>query len=395
MGFSAYSIILAYPYKLFSAWVSGESWNKYYEIKNFRPYLLGFGGKKELIVPVYTEDYPQLWKDFQLGNAYLPLPVRHPMYKTIPLLEIDKKNKNPILGIGIFSPENKKLASLFLLSSSLREDYSFGQELFKLPFVRNQIRSIEQNKLWKDVFSLEIVKNPKTLEKMIYELYILHIRSKIIPSQSLTYSLFENQMAVIELDSKNKDFKTELVLKLQGDRVYSYILESSNQLEDGRKLRSKYFNRIQFKPLDLAYSRVLYTEFKQLNFSRQFDQEGMLYLYSAWSQDYDQVELLKEMIFYLERGRNSKIHLKNLYEFAYKLYGKTFSTKDVFTGNEDPNLNLQRKIELEKIDKLRKAESSEANSFGEGAVSQEEKQKMNLKKAKENAEDNSDELTIY
>jgi len=393
--FTIYTLVLAYPYKMFSAWVSGESWNKYYEIKNFRPYLLGLEGMSEFTVPVYKEDYPQLWKDFQLGNAFLPLPVRHPLYSTLPILKLENRNKNPVMGVSIFSPENKKLASLFILSAMLREDYSFGQELFKLPFVRNKIRSFDQHQLWRDVFSLEIKKNPKTLEKMIYELYILHVRSKIIPSKNLKYSLFNNEMAVIELESSNKDYKIELILKLQGGRVFSYLLESSIQLEDGRKLRSKFLNEIEFKSLDLSYSRVLYTEFKQLNYSRQFDQEGMLYLFSAWSQDPDQVQLLKEMIFYLERGKNNKDQLKNLYEFAFKHYGKTFTTKDIFSEIEDPNLALQRRIEIEKIDKRREAESSEARSLGGQEMTDEEKQKLNLKKAKEDIEENSEELKVY
>jgi hypothetical protein len=41
-----------------------------------------------------------------------------------------------------------------------------------------------------------------------------------------------------------------------------------------------------------------------------------------------------------------------LYTYAYKTYGKTFTTKNVFTENEDPNIALQRKIELEEFERM-------------------------------------------
>jgi hypothetical protein len=395
--YKGYEYVLGLPQVYYSSWILGEKWNKYYELPKYNSLLLqGNEINSENLID-YKEDYPQLWKLFQLGHLNLPLPVRHPLYQTIPIIQFADKKTAPLLGISLHTPEKKKLISIYLLKSSLHKDYSFEQELFKLPYFRNKMNRLSKEVIWEDIFSREIKAQENSIDEMIRSLYILHIRSKLIPQNFVKYGMVSKTRAFIELNSKNKDFKYELILENSGNRIFSYFLETNLQNEDAIKLRAKYLKELTPKFVDISLARILYTEFKQLNFSRQFDQEGLLYLFSAWSQDINQLDLFKEMIFYMERGRNSSEQLKVLYEYAFKKYGKTFTTRNIFNDTDDPNLTLQRKIEIEQIEKRAAAElNTEQKTIAEPAPSIEENSKNELKKAKEMGEKKGEgEVNFY
>lgn len=392
--FAGYIFLKGYPYRLYSNWVDGKNWNKYYDIQGYRESYLKPIPLAE--IPPYKEDYAQLWKNFPLRNAQVPLPVRHPLFQTIPLIESSGEKTEPKVGMIILSPNDREISRLYTLPIQIAADHSQGQDLFKLPFVRNRILKLPLDKLWKDVFSYTIEKKSKTLDEMIYDLYILHLRSKMLPKGTLRYGLLSDNKALIELTSNNKDYILELVMTYESGNIYSYILRTEKNNDESKKLRSKFIQSIGFSPLDPAMGRILYTEFKSLNFSRQVDQEGMLYLFSAWSQDLSNVEMLREMIFFLERGRTKGLQLRPLYKFAMKHYGKTFTTKKIFNDHEDPELVLQRKIELEKIEKAQDAVKEKAKAAAvEPELTPDEKMNLYLKKAKEEGPRDAQDMTIH
>ncbi len=391
--FGGYVFLKGYPYRLYSSWAKGKEWNRYYSIQGYSSKYLTPIAVEE--IPPYKEDYSQLWKDFPLRNAKIPLPVRHPLFQTIPMIESNGQKSAPQVGIVILTPEDRELSRVYTLPTNLAQDYSQGQDLFKLPFVRNRILKLPLDKLWKDVFSFQIEVKSKSLDEMIYDLYILHMRSKILPQSTLRYGLVKDDKAIIEMTSKDKDYIIEVVMTYDSGSIYSYVLKTEKNNDESRKLRSKFLENITFSPVDSAMGKFLYTEFKQLNFARQVDQEGMLYLFSAWSQQIDNVELLREMIFYLERGRNRGLQLRPLYIFSMKHYGKTFTTKKIFNDHEDPNLVLQRKIEIENIEKAQVAVQAKAKLPVEPELTPDEKMNMYLKKAKEDGPAEKDDMTIH
>jgi hypothetical protein len=73
----------------------------------------------------------------------------------------------------------------------------------------------------------------------------------------------------------------ELVLTQDSGSIFSYIIKTEKENLESRKIRAKFLETITFSPVDEDIGRLLYTEFKQLNYARQIDQEGMLYLFSA------------------------------------------------------------------------------------------------------------------
>lgn len=390
---SAYIGIKGYPYRLYSQWVSGQDWDKYFSIPNY---------KKQWLVPIpsspiskYDEDYSQLWKQFPLRNLLIPLPVRHPLYKTIPYLEKIKGNKSPNLGFSIISSAGRELIHLYSIPSYFLSDYSSGQEFFKLPFIRNRILKMTPNDVWKETFSRVIKIESKTLDEMILDLYVLHLRSKLIPSRAKSYSILKNGIAIIELESNDKDFSVELISELQSGKVSGYLIKTEINNEDSLNLRSKFLNSIVINPEDQGIIDFLYKEFKQLNFARQIDQEGMLYLFTAWSQNTSNTELFREMIYYLEKGGQSKLQLRPLYKYALDNFGKTFSTKSDFNKNDDQNITLQRKIEIEKNETLKKIQVEKEAIPEKPDMTPEEKMNSYLKKAKENSSKKNNEMLVH
>ncbi|MFP5384535.1 MAG: hypothetical protein ACLGHN_00555 [Bacteriovoracia bacterium] len=392
-AFGGYVFIKGYPYRLYSNWIQGQEWNKYYSISGYTDLWLRPVAVQE--IPPYKEDYAQLWKEFPLRSAHVPLPVRHPLFQTIPLIESRGQKKSPSVGMALLNPDGREISRVYTLPLSLVKDYSQGQDLFKLPFVRNRIMKLPLEKLWNDIFSFEITVKSKSLEDMIYDLYLLHLRSQILPKETIKYGLIGEGKALVELVSKDRDYIVELIMTYKGGSIYSYILRTERNSTESRKLRSKFLANISFNPVDPTMANFLYKEFKQLNFARQVDQEGMLYLFSAWTQETTSTDIMKEMIFYLERGRNNKLQLKSLYEFSLKHYGKTFSTKKLFSEHDNPEIALQRKIEIEAIEKAQLAERSKVDTTESVDLTPDEKMNLYLKKAKESGPSEKTEMTIH
>jgi hypothetical protein len=391
--FGGYVFLKGYPYRLYSNWVQGQEWNIYYSIPNYSKSLLRPSALGD--IPPYKEDYVQLWKSFPLRNSLIPLPTRHPLFITVPIIELKDKNEPPHVGISILSSNGRELSRVFTLPTALTQDHTHGQELFKLPFVRNRILKKDLDQVWKDVFTHVIEMKSKSMDEMIHDLYILHLRSKLLPSQTVKYGLLKDGKAMIELKSEDKDYIVELIMKQEAGRIYSFVLKTEKRSIESQKLRSKFLETIAFSPIDSAMGRLIYTEFKQLNFARQVDQEGMLYLFSAWTQEVESSELLKEMIFYLERGKHNSKQLKSIYQFALKKYGKTFTTRNVFTENEDPELVVNRKMEIEEIEKRENAARAKIRPPETLNLSPEEKMNMYLKKAKEAGPIENEDMTIH
>lgn len=383
-----------YPHRKYADWIKGSGFNRYYQISHYSPMLLSPTGIEE--IPPYKEDYVQLWKEFPIRNSVVPLPTRHPLFHSIPIIESRVPNIPPQLGMIIQDPKGREISRVYTLANTLYKDHSRGQELFKLPYVRNRILKKSLDELWKDIFSYKIQVKEKSLDDMIYDLYILHLRSKILPKDAIRYGMVQNgKLALVELTSADKDYIVEVVLSQTGGSIFSYVIKTEKENSESRKLRSKFLETIVFSPVDESLGRLLYTEFKQLHYARQIDQEGMLYLFAAWSQQLDNVDILKEMIYYLERGQNTKKQLQALYTYAFKKYGKTFTTRKDLGDGDDPDLALQRKIELEQRDERKAAEENKGKAPPVPELTPEEKMNLYLKKAKEDKSLKSDEMIVH
>ena len=391
VGVGLYAIDI--PQHKYRDWITGKTKDRYYSISNYKDIYLTPVELDE--VPPYQEDYVQLWKDFPIRNTMIALPTRHPMFQTVPIVENNGKGI-PHLGMIILDPTGREISRIYTLPNTLTQDHSRGQELFKLPYVRSRILNRPINELWVDIFSHQIKVEEKSVDEMIYDLYILHIRSKILPPQTLRYGLIKNgSQAMVELNSDDKDYKVELVLTQNNGSIFSYIIKTEKNRPESMKLRSKYLQSVTLSPIDERLGRLLYTEFKQLSYNSQIDQEGMLYLFSAWTQNPESPDLLKEMISFLERSHKNKKQLKPLYDYSFKRYGKTFTTRDDIEGDEDAEIILQRKIELEQRNLRRAAEENSNKPLPTPELSPDEKMNIYLKKAKEQMGKETDDMRVH
>jgi len=389
--FGGFYYFKSYPYKLYSHWIIGKGEKKLYHIENFKKQWLIPSKLKDL--PPFDEDYGQLWREFSLRNTKIPLPVRHPLYQTVPVVESDDKKSPPKIGMLILDPEGKEIASIYSLPVDFFQELSLEQDLFKLPYVRNRILEFSSEKIWNDFFSLEISPVPKSIDSMIYDLYLLHLRSKMLPPETLEYGLLSENVALISFFSGDKKSRIELFVTNKNGGLYSFVLKTSTEHIESEKLRTKYLQSISFQPVDPMLGEIIYKEFKQLNFSRQIDQEGMLYLFSAWTQDYQNDDLFKEIIFYLERNSKNERQLAPLYKFGLHYFGKTFTTSVHVGKNENPNITLQRKIELESQGKFN--QKKKLIAVPEQELTPEEKMNDFLKKAKDSKQKNPEEDVIH
>lgn len=392
--FGGYIFIKGYPYHLYSSWGSGEGWNKYYLISSYRSMYLA---PPEIdTIEEYKEGFQQLWKPFPLRNTLVPFPVRHPLFRTVPIIERYDSKTDPLLGMTLLSPKGRELSSIYTIPARYLPDYSLGQELFKLPFVRNRILKYDQNKVWKDVYSRKIEISSKDMDEMIYDLYIIHLRSEMIPPNAVKYGVIHDDIAVLEIESKDKDYKVEMVNKLLNGQVYTYILKTDLRNPESKILRSKFLLSINFTHVDNSMGDILYREFKQLSYNRQVDSEGMLYLFSAWSMDIKNESLMREMITYLERGMQNDRQLLPLYKFSFAQFGSTFTTRKGGNESSSPEVQLQRMIELEKREQREKAARSSILVSDEmDMLSEEEKMLIRLRKAKEAGPAETEDVTVH
>ncbi|MBA2403416.1 MAG: hypothetical protein H0V66_01485 [Bdellovibrionales bacterium] len=389
-----YLYIVDFPYYKYSHWINGTTRDRYFEIKNFRDIYLNPTGLEA--IPSYQEDYVQLWKEFPLRNSLVPMPTRHPMFQTVPIIEMQGKSGTPLFGIILQDPSGREISRVYTLPNKLYQDHSQGQELFKLPYVRNRILNKGLDEVWKDIFSYKIEVKDKPVDEMIYDLYIVHLRSKMLPKETVRYGLIKGgKQALIELVSNDKDYSVELIMTMDSGSIFSYILKTEKNRAESVKLRAKFLASVTFSPVDEAISKFLYTEFKQLNYARQVDQEGMLYLFAAWSQNPENVELLKEMIYYLERGQNTKKQLKTLYTYSFKRYKKTYTTRKDVDEQDNPEIILQRKIEIEEIENKKSAEAATIKGAEAPELTPDEKMNIYLKKAKREKTKETEDMIVH
>ena len=383
--------IKSYPYERYMKWITGQERDKFYHLKDFRKEWLA-PAKIEQKQP-YVEDYGLLWKEFSINNTKIPLPVRHPLYQTVPILESLGKHLEPNIGIIFLNSAGEEICRFYTLPVNYFHHHTFEQDLFKLPYVKNRILKFSSQKLWKDLFSLEIKPRQKSIDEMIYDLYLLHLRSKYLPKETVAYGPLDEKRSMISFLTKDKKYKVEFIIANENGVLYSYVLRTRLNDVESIKMRAKLLDAISFNPVDSEIAEIIYKEFKQLNFARQIDQEGMLYLFSAWTQDMKNTNFFKEMIFYLERANKNERLLEPLYQFGLKHFGKTFTTSQFVGKNEDPNVTLQRKIELEEQGKF--APTVKVPIIPEKELSPDEKMNEYLKKAKEERQNNSEEAVVH
>lgn len=342
-----------------------------------------------------------LWKKFHFGSYQLLLPIRNPFINFIPI--VISSNPTPRLGAELLDRSE-------ILQFSFLEQANFAfriktdkHKIFSLPISKKYIIDIPIEEIWRDIFVKDLliefdnnnlISSLKELYKikyteLIYNLFILYMRTTLFNPETLLNLSFDKRLnaGIAEFTSVDNRYKSEVIYFLKNGIIYSLRM-STNEISDfSSDVRAMFLNNINFNIRNQDSATKIYAEYKTLPFHRRIDQEGMIYLFSAWGHTLDQRSFLKEMINFLERGDDSIKQLTPLYKYAYEKYGSSFSNrKDVFKKIESANDRLKRKIEEELALEIEKEEQKEESKIEDQGLNifNSEKEKINylLQKAK-------------
>jgi len=335
-----------------------------------------------------------LWKKFHFMDVVLPLPVKNPFFFVSPILKFKKESKKTDFGLKLYGADEREIAKIYFMPNKFFPNEINSQKLFKLPLIKKYLKSIPNDKLWEDLFSKKFDNWNIPFSQMVYNLYLLQIRSRLLPNKFLSFSLVGGtSTASIQLKSSNKDYTTELLFTNNNGIIYSFVLICEKNNTESKLIRDKFLKEVQFRGGSQYLSNILYKEFKGLDYPDQIDHLGMLYLLSAWTHDMNQTEYIREMIQHLEKGEGNQRQLENLYSYAQDRYDQTFTTKDIDGLNLNDNVLLQRNVELEKKKELEDLKNKKVE-VKEIILTPEEKMKLILEKAKRNKRTKKNRMII-
>lgn len=342
-------------------------------------------------------DDSSLFKYFHFSNFLIPFPFNHPQYSMIPNIKIEATG--PRLGASFLDEKNSELLSIMLEKNYKLETTSGEQKLFLLPLFRNYIAKKTDDEIWKDLFSkklslpsnvgksfidsLLMLKNV-SYNELVYNLYILYNRNHLFPknTEKILFD-FKNGNGLIELPSDDIKYKLEKLMIVEKGVVYSVLIKTKLGEPISEHFRNKLIKEIKYKSSNSDSAIPIYAEYKNISYNHRIDQQGMTYLYAAWSHDLGNRDYIRVIILFLERGKLNLKFLKPFYEYAYKRFGSNLSNETDYLL-ETPEEKLKRKIKNDLESEI-KTEEEKNNSKFEGKFSSpDDKIKYYLQKAKEN-----------
>jgi hypothetical protein len=348
-------------------------------------------------------DNSSLFSSFHFSNFEFPMPLNNPLFYIIPKIKIE--SSAPRLGASFIDGKNVEIFSYMIEKTFKLETISGDQKLFRLPVFKNHIARKSQEEVWRDLFSkkLSLPSNvgkgffeslltlkTVTYSDLVYNLFILYNRMHLFPNdlKKISYDVNSNH-GLIELPSEDSNYTVERIYIIDKEIIYSLTIKSKNGNLASEELRKRILKEIIYKNSTIDSAIPIYAHYKNVTYNNRIDQQGMTYLFSAWSHDLSNREYIRVIILFLERGNLNLKYLKPFYEYAYKRFGSNLSS-----GNdsilESANEKLKRRIK-EDLENEVKAEEQKNNPKYEGAFSSpDEKIKFYLQKAKE-GKINSDE----
>ena len=352
----------------------------------------------------------KLYQNFHFSHFELPMPINHPLFSLIPLIKIEALG--PRLGASFQNGKNVELFNFMLERPYKFETTSGDQKLFTLPIFKNYISRKSNEEVWGDLFKKQLslpsnegksfYESLISLRKvsyydLVYNLYILYNRRFTVPNDTLKMSFYSDKnMGIVELPSDDPKIKVERLYIIEKGLIYPILIRTRVSLEAANNFRAKFIREIQYKSTSSDSAISIYARYKQIPYIQRVDQQGMTYLYAAWSHDLSNRDFIRVIILFLERGKLNLKYLKPFYEFAYKKFGSTLSSDSGYLS-ETAAENLKRKISEELETEVNK-EASQESVKTEGQFSTpEDKIKFNLQKAKDNkknSDDNDNSLSI-
>lgn len=301
-----------------------------------------------------AKDQEKLWQTFHFSNYKVPMPIHHPLFMVVP--EMSKRNQDKVDFGATFKAFNGQESAHFQTLKT--KDFSFNierQKIFELPIFKKVILEKSTPELWEDLMTYSVAlpnKGDKGVfsywsqlwqipySELVYRLYLLQVRHDVFPKNAVSFSynqelkkgVFEihefgvDDTKLLEQDLEPK-YLNEIVVFLEKGVMHQLKLRTSYNNPNSLYYRKSFIEKLDYK-LSTPDSVVpLYARYKQLDYKRRVDQEGMVYLFSSWTHMHESPAFLQEMIRFLERGQSRNEQLSPLYHYAFENFGSTFSTR--------------------------------------------------------------------
>jgi len=396
-------LVLWAPYHFYKTAVTEGIRSEYLNLGHLsEPY---YNGKIEVLGPVVelSESHVEqkLWQIFHFSDFQIPLPLHHPEVNFYPWIE--EGDGHPLIGGRFVDQSQIEVFTFTLLGGTpftLRAD---KEKLFSLPSVKQLIFRRPAAQIWGDLFRKSIKNDLDdmapwhyltrgghySLDEMFYNLFLLHMRPELLKQyqiERLKY-LETNKLGIAEVYDIDERYTSEYVFMFVNGIVYKIRLRIKKNNALGRSIRDVFLHNLSFEESTVDSSQKIYAAFRNLPYRTRVEQEGMVYLYAAWTHVTDRVEFLREMIQFLERGPEKLRHLRPLYEYAYKRFG------DLLSKDSDPSIKLKKKMQEELEQELESAKVTSPNQQEDAGelLHGREREEYLLKKAKFNKVDQDKE----
>jgi hypothetical protein len=355
-----------------------------------------------------AQDKEKLWQSFHFSNYVIPMPIHHPLFMVVPVIE--RRGQDQVNFGAVFEGFNKQDYAFFKTLSVQDFDTSLKkQRIFELPIFKKIIMSKLKPELWKDLMSYSLslpLRSNKSVfqywselwkisySDLVYRLFLLQVRNQIFPENAASFSfnpelskgLFEihefgvddTKLLADDLDPK---YLNEIVVFMEKGNLHRLKLKTLYNHPTSLYYRKAFIHQLDFKLSTQDSVVPIYAKYRQLDYTRRIDQEGMVYLFSSWTHVPESSDFLKEMIRFLERGRSRFEQLSPLYHYAYDNFGTTFSTRPENLRETDDQ--RMRRFMREKAEKEARAQKDRELSSREIIPEGKERIEYFLNKAKE------------
>ena len=343
-----------------------------------------------------------IYTSIHLSNFLVTLPINHFSISMIPTIKVESNQVK--VGADIIDPKYRNQFTFMMEREILFDTNIENQKLYLLPIFRNYIAKKSHIEVWSDLFSKKLslpsnegksfkesldALNKVSYQELVYNLYILNLRTKLLPEDILNLKFDpELNIGLVTISEDETDL-VERIYYLHQGIIYPITITTSKLSKLGMYSRNKFIRELKYKLSTKDAAIPIYAEYKNLKYSDRIEQKGMVYLFSAWSHDVDNKDYIRVIILFLERGRSNVKFLRPFYEYAYKKFGSSFSGNHDFLV-ETPEEKLKRQM-AEELEKETQQENSKNTAKFEGNYTDpDEKVKALLQKAKDK-KFNSDE----
>ena len=396
--------LITAPYH-FYRFATAEGVNSaYLKLKKPHRSMLEGGNYKMLRTKEISENSTSQWQNIHFGNFIVPFPLEHPLYLLVPYFK--KVNGEHLFGYQVVDSGNREIARVVFEKPKTFLLEVERHRLFQLPLFKNYILSKSMDDIWRDLFQKNILKSPflksiwqdpknnlliwkVPLQEMSYDLFILEARQRYFPvdTQSISYWKSEKQ-GLIELEDeeskkgKAKRYSEEVLMLKEGNIIYPIRLRTRRSSYSAKAFKQRFLRTVKYKKSLDSSSVALYSDYKALSYQSKLAPAGFNLLFASLSHEEKSRSFLKEMIQFLERGRNEKVILSPLYRYAFDIFGSSFSTSDE-NLKETFRERLSREVKNEENKEREEILTIPDVEMPEQFDSEEDKVKRYLQKAKD------------